>query len=253
MYKSRLLLVAFLTLFSFSVSAAQTTAVIGAMDVEIAQLLPEIEQRQQHEIGGHIYYSGKMRGHDVVVTRSGIGKVNAAITTTELIREFGADQILFTGIAGAVSLELEPADVVISTALVQHDVDLTVFGNKPGLIDGFDDRNFYANQELVEMATRTANTVVGNGQVFQGVIATGDQFIADKSKVKKIHKQFGAIAVEMEGAAVAQVAFLYDIPLVVIRTISDKADGSAHMDYSQLKQLTASNSAAITLKMLESM
>ncbi|MGF1689144.1 5'-methylthioadenosine/adenosylhomocysteine nucleosidase [Photobacterium japonica] len=250
MSKFSLFFAPLLALCSFFASATQTIAIVGAMDVEVNNLIPEIEQHKAVQIGQHTFHTGTLRGHPVVVTRSGVGKVNAAITTTLLIREFKADQFIFTGIAGAAAPELSPTDVVVSNALVQHDVDLTVFGSQPGLMDGFEDRLFHADPRLVKLAQQAAKKVVGNDHAFTGIIATGDQFIADKQRVAEIRSEFNAMAVEMEGAAVAQVAFMFNKPFVVIRTISDKADGSAHMDYPKLKQATADNSIAITLAML---
>lgn len=252
MKKFTYLFAAVLASCSFFASATQTIAIVGAMDAEITNLLPHIKNKHTITIGQHQYYQGKIGNHSVVVTRSGVGKVNAAVTTTTLIREFKADKLIFTGIAGAAAAELSPTDVVISTALVQHDVDLTVFGNKPGHMDGFDDRYFYADPQLAAQAFAAAQQVLDKKKVFQGIIATGDQFIANKQKVNFIHNEFNAMAIEMEGAAVAQVAFMFNKPFVVIRTISDKADGSAHFDYPKLKQITADNSVAITLAMLAS-
>ena len=169
------------------------------MDVEIEKLIPEIKERKEVTLRGHTYYTGTMRGQNVVVTRSGIGKVNAAVTTTELINEFNVDALIFTGIAGATAPELEPNDVVISTALVQHDIDLTVFGQKPGQMHRFDDRFFYADKGLIDIATAAATEVVGKDRVSQGVIATGDQFMANKDDVKEVYTEYNARAVEMEG------------------------------------------------------
>lgn len=234
-------------------AADQTIAIVGAMDVEIEKLIPQIEQRQTTTLRGHTYYTGTLKGHKIVLTRSGIGKVNAAVTTTELINEFDVNSVIFTGIAGAVHPDLEPADVVIGTSLVQHDVDLTAFGMDEGHMSGFDSRLFPADPTLVANATTAATAVAGKERVHQGIIATGDQFVANKDDVKDIYQEFNAMALEMEGAAVAQVASLYQTPFVVIRTISDKADGSAHSDYEKMKAVTAHHSANITLKMLESM
>ncbi|PSU96288.1 5'-methylthioadenosine/adenosylhomocysteine nucleosidase [Photobacterium kishitanii] len=250
MKKIAYLFAAVLSSCSFFASATQTIAIVGAMDAEITNLLPHIKNKQTITIGQHRYYQGNIGSHSVIVTHSGVGKVNAAVTTTTLIREFKVDKLIFTGIAGAAAPQLSPTDVVISTALVQHDVDLTVFGQKPGHMDGFDDRYFYANSELTTQAFTAAQQVIGQQKVFKGIIATGDQFIANKQKVNFIHNEFNAMAIEMEGAAVAQVAFMFNKPFVVIRTISDKADGSAHFDYPKLKQITADNSVAITLAML---
>ncbi|ABZ76198.1 purine or other phosphorylase family 1 [Shewanella halifaxensis HAW-EB4] len=232
---------------------SQPIAILGAMDAEIEKLLPEITQRQTHTVAKNTYYTGFIEGKPVVVTRSGVGKVNAAITTYVLINQFDVNSIIFTGIAGAAGPKLNVADVVISTALVQHDVDLTAFGAPKGQLDGYDDRYFYADEKLQALALEAAKGAVGEARVHSGIIATGDQFIADKGIVSMLLQEFNAIAVEMEGAAVAQVTDMFDIPLVVIRTISDKADGSAHLVYEEAKQVTADNSVAITLNMIREM
>lgn len=239
------------SVLSLTANASERIAIMGAMDVEIEKLLPSIKNRQTVELRDHTFYTGTLQGRSVVVTKSGIGKVNAAVTTTELIREFGIDSIIFTGIAGATAPELEPNDVVISTKLVQYDIDLTAFGNEPGHMDGFDDRYFPADNALVVLATTAAHQFAGKQRVSQGIIATGDTFMANKTDVKAVRDEFEAAAVEMEGAAVAQVAALYEVPFVVIRTISDKADGSAHMDYEEMKEAASHNSSGIVLKMLE--
>ncbi|MDD1783052.1 5'-methylthioadenosine/adenosylhomocysteine nucleosidase [Enterovibrio sp. ZSDZ35] len=253
----RKLLLAFsfvLSTFSFTLQAAeQPIALLGAMDAEIEKLLPEIDNKQVHTISLNTYYTGTIDGQPVVVARSGVGKVNAAITTYVLVNHFKVESIIFTGIAGAASPKLNVADVVISTALVQHDVDLTTFGAPKGQLSGYDDRYFYADKKLQALALEAANDEIGKSRVHAGIIATGDQFIADKTVVKMLQEEFDALAVEMEGAAVAQVTGMLNIPLVVIRTISDKADGSAHMVYSEAKQVTADNSVAITLNMLSRM
>lgn len=243
-----------LSIFSGYVQAEiKPIAILGAMDAEIEKLLPEIKQKQQHEIAKNIYYTGNIAGKSVVIARSGVGKVNAAITTYVLINHFKAKNIIFTGIAGAVAEKLNVADVVISSALVQHDVDLTAFGAPMGQLSGYDDRFFKTDETLKGIALAAATNVVGKLRVHEGIIATGDQFIADKKRVNALQIEFNAMAVEMEGAAVAQVADMFDVPLVVIRTISDKADGSAHLTYSKAKQITADNSVAITVNMLEKM
>ncbi|MCL1139792.1 5'-methylthioadenosine/adenosylhomocysteine nucleosidase [Shewanella pneumatophori] len=251
------LLLSFITIHTQAkpadIAISQPIAILGAMDAEIEKLLPEISQRQTHSIAKNTYYTGFIANKPVVVARSGVGKVNAAITTYVLINQFNVNSIIFTGIAGAASPELNVADVVISTALVQHDVDLTAFGAPKGQLDGYDDRLFYADKKLQKLALDAAKEAVGEKRVHSGIIATGDQFIADKGVVSMLLKEFNAIAVEMEGAAVAQVTDMFAIPLVVIRTISDKADGSAHLTYEDAKQTTADNSVAITLNMLSKM
>ncbi|MGF1909341.1 5'-methylthioadenosine/adenosylhomocysteine nucleosidase [Vibrio kasasachensis] len=241
-----------LTIISFNTAAStERTAIVGAMDVEIEGILPTLTNVEEKTIGKHLFHVGQLNNKPVVVTKSGVGKVNAALTTTLLATEFNVSSIIFTGIAGASGPELEPMDVVISTGLVQHDVDLTVFGSPMGLLDGYENRVFLPSDALVKQALEAAQTALGKEQVTTGIIASGDQFIANKEKVAYLYKEFQAKAVEMEGAALAQVADQFDIPYVVIRTISDKADGSAALTYEEMKKATADNSVAIILEMLK--
>ncbi len=235
------------TLFA---APAPITGIVGAMDVEIEALLPKITDHRVVTIANHQFHQGQLADQNVIVTKSGVGKVNAALTTTLLIQHFGVDQLIFTGIAGASDPRVDPLDVVISTKLVQHDVDLTAFDRPKGLLPEQADRFFFADEKLQTRAYDAAVTVLGQDQVFKGIIASGDQFIADKQVVNQIHQEFSAMAVEMEGAALGQVAQAFDVPYVVIRTISDKADGSAELIYEDLKKATAHNAANITFQML---
>ncbi len=252
MQKLLILLTSLVSLLGFTANA-KPIALLGAMDVEIEGLLPKIENRKTHQLAANTYYTGTINGKEVVVARSGVGKVNAAVTTHTLITQFNVEKIIFTGIAGAASSELNVADVVVSSDLIQHDVDLTVFGAPKGLLDGYEDRAFKTDKTLQALAIDAARKVVGADKAHIGTVVTGDQFIADKAKVAEMQQEFDAMAVEMEGAAVAQVADMYKVPLVVIRTISDKADGSAHLSYEEAKQATAHNSVAIVLEMLKSL
>ncbi|MBD0788344.1 5'-methylthioadenosine/adenosylhomocysteine nucleosidase [Vibrio sp. Y2-5] len=241
-----------LTLFSFSCFASvERIAIVGAMDVEIEGILPKLTNVKHETIGNHIFYIGELNKKPVIVTKSGVGKVNAALTTTLLATKFNITSIIFTGIAGACSPGLEPMDVVISTALIQHDVDLTAFGNPIGLLDGYKNREFLPSESLVNQALEAAHSVLGEDKVTTGTIVSGDQFIADKKKVAFLYQEFQAKAVEMEGAALAQVADKFNIPYVVIRTISDKADGSASLTYDEMKNTTAHNSVSILLEMFK--
>ena len=168
-----------------------------------------------------------------------------------VIREFEVESIIFTGVAGAIDNKLNIADIVISKDLVQHDVDLTAFGRPMGLIPGNNSIEFKADKNLIDIAYESAVKVLGKDKVKIGRIATGDQFIADKDRVKMIGEIFEASAVEMEGGAVAQVAQLYNVPFVVLRAVSDKADGSAKMTYEDFVVVAADNSANIVKEMLK--
>lgn len=247
----KLLLVLFIT-FSLTLFSGPI-GIIGAMDKEVAGLKSEIKVKEIKNIGGIEFYVGTLQGKDVVLLKSGIGKVNSAMATDILIREFKADKIIFTGVAGAVNNKLNVGDVVISEDLVEHDYDTTAFGNKPGNVPGSDNGKFYADKSLISLAESSAQKVLGKAHVFKGTIATGDQFIADKAKVRVLEDTFGAWAVEMEGASVAHVATLYKVPFVVIRAISDKADKYAHVTYDEFSNKAAENSIKIVKDMLKKM
>ncbi|MGL5796989.1 MAG: 5'-methylthioadenosine/adenosylhomocysteine nucleosidase [Cetobacterium sp.] len=242
-----------LTLLSSTLSLAERIAIIGAMDSEIKILLSVMKDVKKEEKASVIFYEGKLENKDVVVFKSGIGKVNAAMSTTIAMEEFDVNKIIFTGVAGAINSNLNITDVVISDYLVQHDYDTTVFGSKKGAVPGSVDSKFSADKELIKIAKTSAEKVLGKKKVHVGTIATGDQFIADKKTVQALEADFGAMAVEMEGAAVAHVANLYKAPVVVIRSMSDKADGSAHMNYNDFVNIAADNSAKIVIDMLKQM
>lgn len=232
-------------------------ALMGAMDKEIELLRAAMEVSRETRIGAILYMEGRLEGEDVVLLKSGIGKVNAAIGATTAIREFGASRLIFTGVAGAVAESLEIADIVVSRDLVQHDLDVTAFGYEPGRIPGDIPGQvgalFPADPALVALALQSARSVLGPGRVWEGTIATGDQFIADRAKTRSLGDRFGASCVEMEGAAVAQVAAIHGVPFVVLRAVSDRADGSAPLSFVDFMERAAENSAKIVRKMLAGM
>ncbi|WP_300329806.1 5'-methylthioadenosine/adenosylhomocysteine nucleosidase [Fusobacterium sp.] len=242
---------------SFGATSTKETSkigIIGAMDSEIDLLKKSMTDITSKKIGKITFYQGKLQNKDVVLFRTGIGKVNSAVGTDIAIREYGVNKIIFTGIAGAVDHSLNVLDLVISDKLAQHDFDLTAFGCPLGLIDEEESPFFYADKDLVEVAKKSAVKVLGEDKVHIGTVISGDQFIADKEKVVNLGKTFEAKAVEMEGASVAQVAgSMYKVPFVVLRTISDKADGSAHMSYEDLKPVASDHSAKIVLEMLNNL
>jgi len=237
--------------FMFSVITFSKIAVMGAMDEEIDLLKKGMKDVKETKIGRIVYYEGNLDGKEIVLFKSGVGKVNATIGADVAIREFKVDKIIFTGIAGAIDKNLNIADIVIAKGLVQHDFDCTAFGSPLGLVEGEKEVIFKSSKELIEIARKAAINVVGEDRVKLGIIATGDQFITDRKKVQKIGAIFNAKAVEMEGAAVAQVSQIYGIPFVVLRSISDKADDSSHMDYPKFKIIAANNSARIVKLMLK--
>lgn len=205
--------------------------IIGAMDEEIDALKEEMNIQETREIASMVFYIGTLNGREIILVRCGIGKVNAAICTQILIGQLGAALIINTGVAGAIEPSLDVLDVVISTEVLQHDFDATGFGYEPGVIPRMEHWIFPAEERLVNHALLVAQGVVQKGRAVAGRIASGDIFVSSKEKKEHIWKQFKAHCVEMEGAAIGHVCHLNKIPFLIIRTLSDRGDGSAHVDY----------------------
>ena len=221
--------------------------IIGAMESEVATLIPALENHEEQTIGIVVYHTGKLDGREVVVARSGAGKVNAALTAAEMIRTFGATAIVNTGVAGGLEETLDPEDAVIATDLVQHDYDTTPF-DPPGFVSGVGRVKIPADPKISAAAAKAAREL--GMRVLEGTVASGDQFISDGEKKKRIREQFGAFACEMEGAAIAHVCFLYGVRCGVIRTISDRADGKSDVDFPTFAEHAAALNAKIVRRVL---
>ncbi len=222
-------------------------AIIGAMDEEIELLLGDLQERQELAYPGATLYRGQLDGMTVLLTRGGIGKVNAALTTAHLLAA-GASRIIFTGVAGGVHPDLRVGDIVVSTDCVQHDVDVTALGYPLGTVPG--EAPAWAADETLRTAAVQAAQEVSGVRVIEGRIASGDQFIASPEGVQRLQTVFGAACAEMEGAAVAQVCAKGDVPFVVIRSVSDTADGSAGVDYREFMPQVARHAKAVVRGML---
>lgn len=230
--------------------------IVSAMDNEIALLLDEMQVEKKETDGSIDYYVGKLRNKDVVITRSGIGKIKASIGVTTMLNDYNIKEVYFSGIAGGLLDEENVLDIVVADSLVEHDYgrytnDGFIWtGGDPGM--GSDKGEYYyCDPELVELAYNCSVEVMGEDHVFKGTIATGDQFIENEEYCKLLREQFNAYACEMEGASVAVVCDKYDVPAVVIRALSDKADGHAHDSYANFGDIAANNSNQIILKMLD--
>lgn len=208
-----------------------TIGIIGAMEEEVAILKEKMSEVTVLEKAGMEFFKGILGGQQVVVVRSGIGKVNAGICTQILADVFQVNAVINTGIAGSLKAEINIGDIVLSTDTMQHDVDAREFGYEIGQVPRMDTRTFSADDRLRETALQVCRKVNPEIQVFEGRVASGDQFVADKETKEKIIANTQAYCTEMEGAAIGQAAYLNGIPYLVIRAISDKADDSAHMDY----------------------
>lgn len=216
--------------------------IIGAMDIEVDSLKNEMENPAINIIAGMDFYEGVIGGKDVVVVKCGIGKVNAAMCTQILADRYNVDAVINTGVAGSLNNDIDICDIVISTVAQEHDMDVTALGYEKGIIPDMDVSIFEADRKLVELTKKSAKEAGLDVKVFEGKVVSGDQFISTHEKKKSLKKSFGGDCAEMEGAAIAHVASLNNIPFLVIRAISDKADGGAHMDYPTFEKKAAANS-----------
>lgn len=204
---------------------------IGAMEEEIDILKHFISNEEVTNRADMIFYKGQLNGLDTVVVRSGIGKVNAAIAAQILISEFNVDCIINTGVAGGIKSGINVGDIVISSDAMEHDFDTTAFGDELGVIPRMRTSVFKADKYLIDIALKAANDNI-DGKAYVGRIVSGDRFVSSKEEARRLGQQFSAYAVEMEGAAIAHTAYLNDIPFVIIRSISDNADGNATSDFN---------------------
>lgn len=225
--------------------------IIGAMEEEISRLKIKMKDVRIVKKASMDFYEGYLLGKKVIVVRSGVGKVNAGLCAQILTDMFSVDAILNTGIAGSLNAEIEIGDIVVSTDVVQHDVDAGAFGYRKGQIPQLPVFSFQADEKLRRLAVESCHEVNPEIQVFEGRIASGDQFICEKEKKDDISGEFSAYAVEMEGAAIGQAACLNEVPFLIIRAISDKADGSARMDYDVFEKAAIEHSVRLTQRMIE--
>lgn len=229
----------------------ETIGLIGAMDEEIELLLAEMEHGHSVTKAGITYVQGNWQGKKIVVCRSGVGKVNAAITTQILIDHFGVTSVVFTGVAGALDPSLNIGDFVISSTCMQHDMDVTPLGFERGVIPYQAVSDFPADQRLIELAEEACQDFSA-GKYMIGKVLSGDQFIASRETVHQLYEQLNGACAEMEGAAVAQACYMNGVPYVVIRSMSDKADGSAHANFAEFTVEASRRSHGIVSRMVGS-
>ena len=223
--------------------------IIGAMEPEVFSLVEKLEDKKIDTVSGIDFYSGKIFDKKVVIARCGIGKVFAAICAEVMILNYSPSLLVNTGVGGALSLGLSTGDVVVADKLCQHDMDTSAIGDPKGLVSGINKIFFDADGRAVKILSDEAASLGLNCLV--GIVASGDNFIASAEDKKRIVNDFNACACEMEGAAIAQVAFVNSVPFAVVRAISDSADGEATMDYPTFLPIAAANSAKMTLSLIE--
>ena len=228
------------------------TGIIGAMDEEVDSLKKAVSDAKTTIIGSMEFCEGMLDGQSVVIVKCGVGKVNAAICTQVLVGHFRATPVINTGIAGSLNNDLNIGDIVISNDVVHHDVEATVWGYAPGQIPGMEVAHFPGDEDLAVLAERICAEVNPDIRAMRGRVASGDQFISDNAAKQRIIETFGADCAEMEGAAIAQVCYLNRVPFVILRTISDKADGSAVADNTHFtEEVIARNDKLVRAMMRE--
>ena len=222
--------------------------IIGAMKIEVDTLKENMQGKTVTWRTGMEFCEGILDGASVVVVQCGVGKVNAALCVQILCDCFGVTHLVNTGIAGSLSKELDIGDLVVSKDAMYHDFDCCGFGYPRGKVPGMDVVAFPANETMMQYAL-TAGEQVHPGHIKVGRVATGDQFICDKAVKNSIIENTGALCTEMEGGAIAQAAYRNEVPFVIIRAISDKADDSADMDYPTFEKIAAHRCAQVVQTM----
>jgi adenosylhomocysteine nucleosidase len=225
-------------------------AIMSAMDVEMELYLDRCEIRHSTQQAGLSFHEASWHGHDLVLVRAGVGKVNAALCTQILIDTFDADAVICTGSAGAVNPALDIGDVVVATDCVQHDVVVKFLGLPRGQIPFTDFRFFTTDPALRD---RALEVNLPDHRITQGRVLTGDRFIEDEDDRQQLREELDGDCVEMEGGAVGQVCAVNDVPFLIVRAISDQADGSSDVDFEGFLKEAAHSSAQIVLHTLEAL
>lgn len=224
--------------------------IIGAMEEEVAKLIEQMEVEETVTQASMTFCKGNLCGRDVVVVRSGIGKVNAAACAQILIDRFGVETLINTGIAGSLDAAIDIGDMVISTDSLHHDMDARLFGYPMGQVPRMEVLSFPADEKLVEKAVAANREANPEINTFTGRVVSGDQFVASAEVKERILNDFDAKCTEMEGAAIAHVAYLNQVSYVIIRAISDKADNSATMDYPAFEKQAIVHSVRLVQNLL---
>ncbi len=223
--------------------------IIGAMDTEVAKLKEVMEDVNITKAASMEFYEGRLNGARAVVVKAGVGKVNAACCTQTLIDHFPVSCVINTGIAGSLKSEIDIGDVVLATDAVEHDMDVAALGYAPGKIPDMDVESFEADEKLRKIAKESCEKVNPDISVYEGRVVTGDQFISSKEKKAWLTETFGGCCAEMEGAAIAHAAYLNQVPFLIVRAISDKADDSAQMDYPTFEAKAIEHSVRLIVEM----
>lgn len=226
--------------------------VIGAMETEVSNLKEAMKADRVVTKAGMNFYEGMLGGTPAVVVRCGIGKVNAAMCVQILADLFEVTHVMNTGVAGSLNADLDIGEILVSEKAIQHDMDATIFGYAPGQVPGTDSREYIADPAMADAAVEACRRVNPDVNVVKGCVVSGDQFISSKEVKEHLIEEFHGDCAEMEGASVAHAASANGLPFVIIRAISDKADGSAEMDYPVFEDQAAAHCAKMVLEFVRS-
>lgn len=224
--------------------------IIGAMELEVEQLKKNMSITEIVKKASMEFYVGTLNGVDVIVVRCGVGKINAALCVQILADIFHVTHIINTGIAGSLNADLNIGDILVSEDAIHHDMDVTIFGYRPGEVPALGVCEFSADKEMINAAVVSCKESNPDINVKTGRVVSGDQFISSKEKKQFLIDTFHGDCAEMEGASIAHGAYLNGIPFVIIRAISDKADDSAEMDYPSFEKAAAKHSARLVERMI---
>ena len=222
---------------------------IGAMVIEVEALMDRLEGRKEETIGMDTFVSGRLFGQEAVLAVCGPGKVNAALCAQSMILRYRPEWVLNLGVAGAGDTAVSIGDMVIATAAVQHDVDTSPIGDPVGMVSKINLIEIPCDAALRAKLVAAASALP-DVKVYEGIVATGDQFINSGDVRARIHEGYHAMAVEMEGGAVAQACYMHGVPCGVLRSISDQADGRSEMDYPTFAALAAKHSQQVVERLL---
>lgn len=228
------------------------TAIVSAMHEELSAVLELLPDEQKEVAGGREFWVGRLHGQEVVAVLSRIGKVAAATTATALIERFGVDRIVFTGVAGGLAAGVNRGDVVVADAFLQHDLDASpIFPRYEVPLYGTD--RFATDPALTEQLAAAVRQALHGTHLHRGLVVSGDRFVSSAAESQALQQALpDALAVEMEGAAFAQVCRDYGVPFAAVRTVSDRADDAAHGDFlSFIDQVASRHSAAIVAAFLQ--
>ena len=223
----------------------QKIGIIGAMDIEVNTLKELIRTEKEVTKAGMTFCEGVLEGKNVVVVKCGVGKVNAAMCVQILADLFGVTHVLNTGVAGSLNVKLDIGDILVSVDALQHDMDVTALGYKPGQNPDFDMVEFKADSAMARCAMTACKAVNPDISVMEGRVVSGDIFVNSAELKDRLVSEFHGDCAEMEGASIAQAAWLNGLPFLILRAISDKADNSSHMDYPTFEKKAAEHCARL--------